>query len=86
MKRSYARYLVLGTRMYRGHRPGTVFEAALDPAAEQRAIDRGNIRVLERIDPTLDGDFQLPHDWPPSEADAAAIEAPRGASLISKGG
>jgi len=88
VKRHYSRYIVLGTRRYRGHPPGEIFEAALDPAAERRAIDRGNIRVLERIDPSLASDsYQLPHDWPPPEADARANpEAPQGASLISKGG
>jgi hypothetical protein len=85
---AYSRYLVLGTRLYRGHAPGTIFEAALDPQAEQRAIERGAIEVLDRIEPSLDSEgYQLPPDWPPSEADAPAHpEAPRGASFVGEGG
>jgi hypothetical protein len=84
----YARYLVLGTRLYRGHPPGTTFEAKLDPAAEQRAIERGAIKVLTRVEPSLDTEsYQLPPDWPPSEADAPAHpEAPKGASFVGEGG
>lgn len=46
----HKRYLVTGKRRYRNHDPGAVFEARLDPDAERRAIERGNIRVLEVID------------------------------------
>ncbi len=63
-------YLVTGHRQYRGHDPGDQFEARLDPLAEQRAIQRGAIRLLERIIPTLpEGDYRLPDDWPPAGAD-----------------
>lgn len=61
----HGRYLVTGQRQYRGHTPGTTFEAILDPLAEQRAIDRGAIELLEHVDPTLEpGSYRLPTDWP----------------------
>jgi hypothetical protein len=83
---SYGLYLVTGRRRYRGHAPGTRFEARLDPGAEQRAISLGAIRLLKRITPALDpGSYRLPDDWPPAAADApATTEAPKGASLIGK--
>lgn len=79
------RYLVTGSRKYRWHEPGTEFEARLDPDAERRAIERGSIRVLEVIQPQPGG-FQLPKDWPRSAADAPTTEAPKGASVVSRGG
>lgn len=67
---SYAVYKVTGKRAYRGHKPGDTFEARLDPAAEARAVQRGDIVALERIEITLvKGSYALPKDWPPSEAD-----------------
>jgi hypothetical protein len=79
-------FLVLGTRQYRGHRPGERFEARLDPALE-RGIARGNVQLLEMIDPSIrEGESRLPEDWPPRAADAANTEAPKGASLVSEGG
>ena len=42
-------YEVVGSRRYRGHRPGDLFEAVLDSRAEARAIGRGDIALLERI-------------------------------------
>jgi len=84
---THKRYLVTGRRQYRWHAPGTVFEAILDPLAEQRAIERGSIRVLEVIEPTLEnGSYELPPDWPRPAADEAHTEAPQGASLVSEGG
>jgi len=56
-------YLVCGTRAYRGHQPGTVFVGRLDLLAEQRAIDRGSIELLERITPTLPELVSLPAGW-----------------------
>lgn len=70
MSGEYSRYLVCGTRRYRGHEPGMVFDAALDPLAEQRAIARGAIRLLARIPPMLEpGSYQLPQDWPTEASD-----------------
>lgn len=57
-------YLVTGARAYREHWPGTTFEATLDPAAETRAIERGDIRLIERSDPALQpGSYRLPAGW-----------------------
>lgn len=57
-------YRVTGARAYRGHEPGTTFEAVLDPAAEVRAIRRGSIELLERVTPALKpGSFDLPSGW-----------------------
>ncbi len=62
---THKRYLVTGKRQYRWHPPGTVFEAKLDPDAERRALERGNIQVLEVIQPELrNGSYELPRDWP----------------------
>lgn len=58
-------YQVVGTRAYRGHQPGEVFESVLDPAAEARAIDRGSIRLLDRLEADLPhGKYRLPAGWP----------------------
>ena len=47
-------YRVTGRLKYRGHAPGQVFIATLDPEAERRAIRRGNIEVLAHGPVTLD--------------------------------
>ena len=61
----HKRYLVTGKRQYRWHEPGSTFEAQLDPEAEQRAVARGAIQVLEVVLPSLqDGSYEFPHDWP----------------------
>ncbi len=75
---THKRYLVTGKRQYRWHKPGATFEAQLDPLAEQRAIERGSIRVLEVVKPGLvNGSYALPRDWPLA-ADERTI---RGASV-----
>jgi len=38
-------YEVTGATGYAGHPPGETFEAALDPDAERRALERGSIKV-----------------------------------------
>jgi hypothetical protein len=54
-------YRVSGTRAYRGHEPGTEFQARLERNAEQRAIARGDIILLDRLTPALEpGSWQLP--------------------------
>lgn len=59
--RPIGRYQVIGQRAYRGHEPGTVFEARLDVSAERRAIYRGAIRLLDRLVPDLvPGSYRLP--------------------------
>lgn len=83
--REYGVYEVIGRRIYRGHTPGTRFEALIDPAAAQRAIDRGDIRLVRRVTPDLvAGSYRLPPGW--LDTGATPTEAPTGASLIEKEG
>lgn len=61
---THGRYKVVGQFNYRGHDPGDVFVARLDPGAERRAIQRGCIALLERVTPTLEpGSYTLPKGW-----------------------
>ena len=61
----FGRWEVIGNRPYRGHQPGTIFEAALDPLAAQRAIQRRAIRLIETVTPALEPrSYRLPSDWP----------------------
>lgn len=86
MTREYGEYLVTGTRRYRGHEPGTTFEAILEPGPEGRAFQRGDIKLLRRFTPTLEpGSYLLPDDWPPRPA-APTTEARERGSLHCKGG
>ena len=60
-------YRVTGRRNYRGHEPGSEFEARLDRNAERRAVIRGDIELLERVTPELrPGSFTFPQGWLPS--------------------
>jgi hypothetical protein len=43
-------YKVTAATGFRGHKLGDEFEADLDPAQEQRAKERGSIRVVKRDD------------------------------------
>ncbi len=57
-------YLVTGKRQYRGHDPGEEFEAHLDLGVEERAIARGDIQLLRRMEPDLvAGSYDLPEGW-----------------------
>ena len=57
-------YQVVGNRNYRGHDRGDTFIARLDTRAERRAVDRGDIILLERITPALEpGSYTLPQGW-----------------------
>jgi hypothetical protein len=57
-------YRVSGSRRYRGHEPGTEFGARLSPLAEGRAIARGDLELIERVEPTIEpGTFRLPRAW-----------------------
>lgn len=68
--REHGVYLVTGNRAYRGHEPGTRFEASLQAGAEYRAINRRDIRLLSRFTPSLQpGSFQLPTGWAPTTAE-----------------
>ncbi len=72
----YGIYKVSGRRRYRTHMPGERFEARLDPDAEARAIKRGDIVLLERVELTLlRGSFALPDDWPPAEVNGKETPA-----------
>jgi hypothetical protein len=54
-------YEVVGSRCYRGHQPGDLFEATLDFRAEARAIGRGDIKLVERKKFTVQpGSYTLP--------------------------
>jgi len=55
-------YRVL-TSDYRGHMRGEVFEAYIPPGPEQRAIARGAVELLRRVEPTLPPNHDLPHGW-----------------------
>lgn len=80
---THGRYLVTGNREYRGHQPGTIFEAAIDPGPERRAVERGAIQLLERITPSIEpGSYQLPEPWPPEASEAPSTEAPQRASRM----
>lgn len=62
-------YRVIGRRRYRGHDPGTEFTARIPRGAEQRAIQRGDIALVDRIEPDLlPGSYTLPADWQSEEA------------------
>jgi hypothetical protein len=64
---TYGVYRVIGKRAYRGHEPGTTFEARLQPGPESRAIARGDTQLLRHVTPSIPkGALRLPDDWPPS--------------------
>ncbi len=80
---THGRYLVTGSREYRGHKPGATFEAALEPGPERRAIERGAIQLLERVTPSIEpGSYQLPEPWPPEASETQSTGAPQSASRI----
>lgn len=57
-------YEVVGKAEYLGHPQGTVFVARLNAGAERRAVNRGAIRLIRRVEPTLEpGSYQLPTGW-----------------------
>jgi hypothetical protein len=60
----FGRYQVVGKRNYRDHAPGDIFEARLMRQAEYRAIQRGDIVLLEEVLPQLvPGSYALPPGW-----------------------
>lgn len=83
MTRTVGVYEVTGNREYRGHKPGTTFEAVLDPGPEQRAIARGDIRLIDRITPSIRaGSLTMPDGWPPPQGgNTTNTEAPDEAPL-----
>jgi hypothetical protein len=56
-------YTVTGNREYRGHAPGETFVEFIPPGPERRAIDRGDIRLEHRTQPTLPPVWALPAGW-----------------------
>ena len=56
-------YKVTGRRIYRGHAPGETFEARIPASVEKRAVDRGDIVVLDRVNPDLPAEWELPKGW-----------------------
>lgn len=59
-----ANYQVISRRRFRGHQFGETFYAVIDPAAERRALLRGDIRVVDRVQPSLQpGTYGLPEGW-----------------------
>lgn len=75
-------YEVTGSRAYRGHKPGSRFEARLDRGAERRAVIRGDIRLVERVVPSIrPGSFRLPPGWE-GQPTEVTTEAPEGASSV----
>lgn len=60
----HGRWLVTGKRIYRGHEPGLEFEASLENNAASRAVNRGDIVLLEEYVPCLvEGSYVLPKGW-----------------------
>jgi hypothetical protein len=71
VKNSYGIYKVTGRRAYRNHHPGSTFTARLLPDVEYRALLRGDITLIRRVDGALQrGSYELPKDWPPAEVNA----------------
>lgn len=83
----FGEYLVTGRREYRGHKPGSTFEATLDRNAEARAIRRGDIRLLRIVKPELQPDsYTLPPGWAKQSSTPAVTTAPEGAFSMPEGG
>lgn len=56
------RYEVVGHRQFMGHPHGDVFMAELTPYQEARAVNRGSLRLLERL--VMDvSNYRLPAGW-----------------------
>lgn len=68
------RYRVIGSREYRGHAPGSVFDAVLPASIEARAVRRGSVELVERVTPTLEqGSYELPSGWLDDPTTGSAI-------------
>lgn len=68
------RYRVTGSRAYRGHAPGSVFDAVMPASVEARAVRRGSVELVERITPALqEGSYELPSGWLDELATGGAI-------------
>lgn len=75
----HGEYLVTGKREYRGHAPGTTFEALLAAGPEGRAIARGDIRLLRRVRPALVPDsYRIHPSWTRESSTPHTIESVEG--------
>jgi hypothetical protein len=80
-------YRVIGNRRYRGHEPGTEFSARLEPLAESRAITRGDLELVDRMEPELPrGAFRLPVGWTESPQERSGTRAGSRLTTLEKGG
>jgi hypothetical protein len=84
---TFCEYLVTGRRPYRGHNPGTKFEARHDPA-KQRGILRGDIRLIRTVEPAVPAGAVFPDGWlpPPDPSSSQTAEAAEAASHLHEGG
>ena len=64
MRQPIGKYLVTGQTAYRGHEPGVTFIARLDVNSARRALERGDIQLLELVVDKLEpGSYRLPQGW-----------------------
>lgn len=64
MPEEFATWEVTGRRPYRGHAPGSTFEAWLDVRVSDRAVARGDIRRKRNARPGLrPGSYTFPRGW-----------------------
>jgi hypothetical protein len=57
-------YRVVGSRIYRGHKPGSKFIAHLGREVAQRAISRGDIEVIRQLNiQVVPGSYTFPAGW-----------------------
>lgn len=64
MKQPIGKYRVSGKSAYRGHEPGVTFVARLDVNSARRALQRGDIELLELVTDRLEpGSYRLPKGW-----------------------
>lgn len=60
----FSKYEVTRATGYAGFAPGSVFEAVLKKQAEARALQRGDIRLIERSTPPLQpANYAMPAGW-----------------------
>lgn len=86
---THGEYKVTGKRAYRGHQPGSTFEARLDPGPAHRAIQRGDIKLLRHIEPTVQpNSYEFPEGWlpPPKRSRTSNNQAAKAAFFMPKGG
>lgn len=80
----YGRYRISGRREFRGHAPDSLVVMGLDELAEQRARARGDITLIERIEPEVPPGYELPQGWLRPATDQST-ETPQGVSFVGGG-